>query len=133
MVPALVRRYVEAVEGGLPEVSIWGDGSARRDFLFIADCIDAMVRLLEGRFSGPVNVATGEQTTIRELAAAVSEVSGFEGRTVFDTSMPAGQHERRFDLSRIRATGWTPAHTLREGLNETVAWFRAHRSEIRER
>lgn len=133
VVPALIRRFVEAREGGTPDVAIWGDGSARRDFLFISDCIDAMLLLLDRRFSGSVNVATGEQISIGELAEAVSRGAGYRGEIRFDPAMPAGQSGRRFDIERIRSTGWDPAHTLADGLAETISWFETHRSEIRER
>ncbi|MDA0328556.1 MAG: NAD-dependent epimerase/dehydratase family protein [Gemmatimonadetes bacterium] len=133
VVAALVRRFVEARDEGAPEVAIWGDGSARRDFLYISDCIDAMLLLLERRFSGVVNVATGEQISIGELAEAVSRGAGYRGEIRFDPAMPAGQSGRRFDIERIRSTGWDPAHTLADGLAETISWFETHRSEIRER
>jgi GDP-L-fucose synthase len=133
VVPALIRRFVEARDSGAAEVSIWGDGSAKRDFLFIGDCIDAMVLLLDARFSGPVNVATGEQTSIRTLAQTIGAVSGFGGSIAYDTSMPAGQAGRSFDTSRVRATGWRPRHALDEGLRETIAWFEEHQSRVRER
>jgi GDP-L-fucose synthase len=133
VVPALVRRFVEAREAGRPEVAIWGDGSACRDFLFVEDCVDAMTLLLDRRFSGVVNVATGEQTSVRELAEGVAQASAYEGEITYDTSMPTGQLGRSFDVARIRSAGWTPAHSLGEGLCRTVAWFESHRSEIRER
>lgn len=133
VVPALIRRFVEARDDGAAEVAIWGDGSAKRDFLHIDDCVDAMLLLLDGRFAGPVNVATGEQTTIAELAATVASVVGFEGEIVYDTSMPAGQAGRMFDTARIRSTGWSPTRGLEDGLRSTVAWFEGHRAEIRER
>lgn len=133
VVPALIRRFVEAREAGADEVSIWGDGSARRDFLYIADCVDAMLLLLEQRFSGAVNVATGDQTSIRELAEAVSRASSYAGDIAYDTSMPAGQMGRIFDTTRVRSVGWTPTSDLVDGLRETIDWFEAHRSDIRER
>jgi len=133
VVPALVRRFVEAREGGADEVGVWGDGSARRDFLYISDCIDAMLALADARFSGAVNVATGHQTSIRELAEAVSEASGFEGGIGWDTSKPAGQPGRLFDTTRVEATGWAPRVPLAEGLEHTVAWFEENRALIRER
>lgn len=133
VVPALVRRYVEAKDAGSEAVEVWGDGSAERDFLYVGDCIDAVVQLADARFSGVVNVATGVQTSIAELARAVSDAAGFEGRTAFDTSMPAGQPGRVFDTARVAETGWRPTVTLEDGLARTVAWFEEHRSEIRER
>ena len=133
VVPALVRRFVEARDAGRPDVSIWGDGSAKRDFLYIEDCIDAMMHLLHGRVSGAVNVATGHQTSIRELAEAVKKASDFEGTISYDTSMPAGQAGRIFATDRIRDAGWVPATDLSSGLGRTVEWYREHRVEARER
>jgi GDP-L-fucose synthase len=133
VVAALVRKFVEAEAASAPEVPIWGDGSARRDFLYIEDCIDAMMLLLERRYSGVVNVATGIQTPISTLAEAMGRVVGYEGDITYDTSMPAGQMERWFDTDRIAATGWTPTHDLAAGLEKTVAWFTEHQSEVRER
>jgi len=133
VVPALVRRFVEARETTAGDVSIWGDGSAMRDFLYIEDCTDAMVRLLDQRSSGAVNVATGTQTRISELAEAIRVASHFAGDVTYDTSMPAGQMGRLFDTTRIAATGWIPKHGLADGLERTVAWFEAHRADIRER
>jgi GDP-L-fucose synthase len=134
VVPAVVRRFVEARDEGAETVEVWGDGTARRDFLFIDDCIDAMVRLTDVRFSGPVNVATGKQTTVRELAEAIARASGFEGEIVYDPSMPAGQPGRTFDVTRLRAAiKWTPEVDLDEGLKRTVAWFEANADSVRER
>ena len=133
VVPALVRRFVEARDSHLPEVEVWGDGSARRDFLFIDDCVDAMLALAERRFSGVVNVATGEQTEVRVLAEAVAAAAGYGGQITYEPSMPAGQPGRAFHLAKIRSTGWTPHVSLRDGLARTVEWFEAHRAEVRER
>lgn len=133
VVPALIRRFVEAREADREEVAIWGDGSAERDFLYIGDCIDAMLELYDSKVSGTVNVATGVQTSIAELAGAVKEASRFRGAIAFDTSMPAGQLGREFAVERVRATGWVPAHGLADGLATTVAWFEEHRDDIRER
>jgi GDP-L-fucose synthase len=134
VVPAVVRRFVEARDEGAETVDVWGDGTARRDFLYIDDCIDAMVRLTDVRFSGPVNVATGKQTTVRELAEAIARASGFEGEIVYDPSMPAGQPGRTFDVTRLGAAiKWTPEVDLDEGLNRTVAWFEANADAVRER
>jgi GDP-L-fucose synthase len=133
VVPALIRRFVEASESGVPEVTIWGDGTAMRDFLYVEDCIDAMTCLLEKRFSGPVNVASGEQTTVRALAETISEASGYNGEITYDTSKPAGQRERVFDVQNIGSTGWSAAHDLGTGISKTIDWFRSHRRDFRER
>ena len=133
VVPALVRRFVEATDDGLPTVAIWGGGSAKRDFLYIQDCIDAMILIAEARFSGPVNIGTGKLTTIRELAETIGSVSGFPGQIVYDTSMPEGQSERVFAFDKIHGLGWEPRTQLRDGLAETTSWFRDNRSAVRER
>ena len=133
VVPALVRRFVEAAEIVAPEVAIWGDGTAMRDFLYIQDCIDAMIRLLDERFSGPVNVASGEQTTVRALAETISDAAGYMGEITYDTSKPAGQRERVFDVTKIGSTGWSAAHPLETGIGRTIDWFRSHRGDFRER
>ncbi len=133
VVPALVRRFVEATEIVAPEVAIWGDGTAMRDFLYIEDCIDAMIRLMDERFSGPVNVASGEQTTVRALAETITEAAGYMGKITYDTSKPAGQRERVFDVRKIGSTGWRAAHALETGIGRAVDWFRSHRGDFRER
>lgn len=133
VVPALIRRFVEARDAKASQVAVWGDGSAKRDFLYIDDCIDAMIRLLEQRFSGTVNVATGEQTSVAELARAVADAARYEGDIVFDTSKPAGQPGRIFDTDKVRSTGWAPRVGLAEGLGRTVGWFEAHQAHVRER
>ena len=133
VVPALVRRFVEAAESEAPEVAIWGDGTAMRDFLYIEDCIDAMLQLWDERFSGPVNVASGKQTTVRALAKTIAEASGYMGEITYDTSKPAGQRERVFDVQKIGSTGWSAEHTLETGIGRTIDWFRAHRGDFRER
>lgn len=133
VVPALIRRFVEARDTGRPEVTIWGDGSARRDFLYVADCVDAMLLLFEQRFSGPVNVATGEQTTIRDLSASIANAAAYEGEVTYDKTMPGGQAGRVFDVTKARSAGWEPSHGLVAGLTKTIDWFETHRAEIRER
>ena len=95
--------------------------------------MDAMIRLWEARVSGPVNVATGEQTTVRALAEAIKEASGYPGDITYDTSKPSGQQDRVFDVNKVAATGWTAAHTLKTGIARAVDWFRSHRADFRER
>jgi GDP-L-fucose synthase len=133
VVPALVRRFVEAADDGVAAVDVWGSGGAKRDFLYIEDCLDAMMLIAEARFAGPVNIGTGYLTTIRDLASTVASAAGFTGETRFDASMPEGQQERLFALDKIRGLGWSEKHTLAEGMAHTVAWFREHRGEVRER
>jgi len=124
VIPALIRKMVENRD----EVVLWGDGSPTREFLYVEDCADAIVRAAE-RYDGaePVNVGSGEEISIRDLAELVAELTGFEGEIVWDTSKPNGQPRRRLDTARAEELFGFRARTgLREGLERTVAWYRAH-------
>lgn len=133
VVPGLVRRFCEAVATGAGRVGIWGDGSAQRDFLYIGDCVDAIMLLAQRAFSGPVNVARGELTSIRTLADTISAATGFGGEICYDASNLTGQRLRIMDTGRMDALGWKPRISLDEGIRATVAWFRENRGRIRER
>ena len=127
VLPALIRKFHDAKANGAPEVTIWGTGSPRREFLHVDDMADAAVRLME-MYDEPeiVNVGTGEDVTIRELAELVREVVGFTGRLVFDTSKPDGTPRKLLDVSRLRALGWSPKIPLGEGIAKTYAWYLEH-------
>ena len=121
----LIRRMTEAREEGAAEVVLWGDGSPTRDFFYVEDCAEALVLAAE-RYDGaePVNIGTGKETTIRELAELVAESTGFDGEIVWDTSQPNGQPRRRLDTSRAEQLfGFRARTPLREGLERTVAWY----------
>lgn len=133
VVPGLVRRFVEAKESGIASVAVWGSGSAKRDFLYIDDCVEAIVHLARNGVSGPVNVGTGVLTSISQLSKEIASISGFEGAIEQDKSLPDGQKERIFDLSKIRSSGWSAKRSLSDGLLETISWFESNRSSIRER
>jgi GDP-L-fucose synthase len=129
VVPALIRKMV----AGTDQVVLWGDGSPTREFLYVEDAADAIV-LAADRYSGaePLNIGTGAEISIRELAGTIAELTGFGGEIVWDESMPNGQPRRRLDTSRAEAElGWRAATPLREGLELTIAWFRndTHRAE----
>ncbi len=122
VIPALIRKMLEAKD----EVVLWGDGSPSREFLYVDDCVEGLLLAAE-RYDGaePVNLGTGVETTIRELAETVADVTGFEGEIVWDTSMPNGQPRRSLDASRAAELfGFRAATALREGIERTVAWFR---------
>jgi GDP-L-fucose synthase len=125
VIPALVRKMVDA-DG---EVVLWGDGSPSREFLFVDDCVEGFLLAAE-RYDGgdPVNLGTGVETSIRELAETIADVTGFEGEIVWDTSMPNGQPRRSLDASRARELfGFEAKTPLRDGLERTVAWYRETR------
>jgi GDP-L-fucose synthase len=122
VIPALIRKMSEGVD----EVVLWGDGSPTREFLFVDDCVEGL-RLAAERYDGPepVNIGTGVETSIREVAEVIAEVVGYEGSIVWDTSMPNGQPRRSLDASRAKELFGFEAKTgLREGIERTVAWYR---------
>jgi GDP-L-fucose synthase len=122
VIPALIRKMVDASG----EVVLWGDGSPTREFLYVDDCADGLL-LAADRYDepGPVNLGTGVETSIRELAETVADVTGFAGELVWDTSMPNGQPRRQLDATRAEQLfGFRAATTLRAGLEKTVAWYR---------
>lgn len=127
VIPALVRKMIEAQERGESAVVLWGDGSPTREFLYVEDCAEGIV-LASQRYDGadPVNLGTGDEISIRELAELVAELTGFEGEIVWDTSKPNGQPRRRLDVSRAEQLfGFRARTPLREGIERTVAWYRA--------
>ncbi|NTW41235.1 MAG: GDP-L-fucose synthase [Cellulomonadaceae bacterium] len=132
VLPALIRRYVEAKESGVPSVTNWGSGSPMREFLHVDDLARAIEFLLENYDSPePINVGTGEDQSIREIAELVAKVVGYEGEIAWDTSKPDGTPRKLLDVSRLKALGWSPTISLEDGLRDTVAWFHEHRSAIR--
>ena len=123
VIPALIRKMVESRR----EVVLWGDGSPSREFLYVDDCVEGLVLAAE-RYEGAdaVNLGTGVETTIRDLAETIADITGFEGEIVWDTSMPNGQPRRSLDASRAEELFGFRARTgLRDGLERTVAWYRA--------
>ncbi|MGI8901138.1 MAG: GDP-L-fucose synthase family protein [Nocardioides sp.] len=131
LLPALIRRYDAAVRDGLDQVTNWGTGAPRRELMHVDDMADACLHLLES-YDGPqqVNVGTGKDATIREIAAVVAEVVGFEGQTHWDTGKPDGTPQKLLDVSKLAAAGWTSTVGLREGVTSTVEWYREHREGL---
>ena len=128
VLPALIRKMLDATG----EVVLWGDGSPTREFLYVDDCVDALL-LAADRYDGadPVNIGTGEEIAIRDLAALVAEVTGYDGRITWDTSKPNGYPRRKLDTTRARELFGFEARTrLRDGLERTVAWYREHAGAI---
>ena len=130
VIPALIRKCVEAKEGNGSEILLWGDGSPTREFLYVEDAAEGILLATE-RYDGsePVNLGTGEEISIRELADQIAAEVGFNGRIVWDTSMPNGQPRRCVDTSRAkRLFGFEPRTSLRDGIRKTIAWFKTGRS-----
>jgi GDP-L-fucose synthase len=130
VIPALIRRCIDAREGGDGEVVVWGDGSATREFLYVEDCAEALALATE-RYDGvdPVNVGSGAEISIRDLTALVGELTGFTGRFVFDATKPNGQPRRRLDVSRAcERFGFRATTDFRTGLRRTIDWYERHRT-----
>lgn len=132
VLPALIRRYDEAAASGATTVTNWGTGNPRREFLYVDDMADACLHLLQ-HYDGPaqVNVGTGSDVTIREIAETVAEVVGFSGETEWDTSKPDGTPQKLLDVTKLADAGWTARTDLRTGLEKTVAWYREHLGALR--
>ncbi|OBA86172.1 GDP-fucose synthetase [Mycobacteriaceae bacterium 1482268.1] len=132
VLPALIRRYDQAAQDGQPVVTNWGTGKPRRELLHVDDMADACLHLLEN-YDGPshVNVGTGTDATIADIASLVAEATDFQGVTQWDASMPDGTPRKLLDVSLLRSTGWTPRTGLREGIMSTVDWYRKNRETVR--
>jgi GDP-L-fucose synthase len=133
VIPALIRKCVEAVEEGRDAVEVWGTGTATREFLYVEDCAEAILLAAE-RYDGPepVNLGSGHEVSIRDLAATIAGIVGFDGRLIFDPTRPDGQPRRVLDTSRAeRLFGFRATTGLAEGLRRTLDWFLAHRREAR--
>jgi GDP-L-fucose synthase len=127
VIAAMVRKYVEAAERGEDEVVLWGTGNPSREFLYVDDGARALILAAERcDFSEPMNIGTGQETKIRDLAATISRLTGYEGDTVWDSSKPDGQPTRYLDVSRARERiGFEAEVALEEGLRRTIESFRA--------
>lgn len=128
VLPALLRRAHEARLAGAPELTIWGSGKPRREFLYVDDLAEAVLFLLrQDGYTGLTNVGVGSDLSIRELAEAACEVTGYKGRLVFDASKPDGTMRKLLDSSKISALGWKPRTGLSDGLRRTYEAYLAAR------
>jgi GDP-L-fucose synthase len=131
VIPALIRKMTEAAAAHRSTVTLWGDGTPTREFLYVDDCAEGLWRAAE-RYEGadPVNLGSGEEVSIRELAERIAETVGYTGQIEWDTSKPNGQQRRRLDVSRAEELfGFRAATMLREGLGRTASWYREHAHE----
>ncbi|MEP6933815.1 MAG: NAD-dependent epimerase/dehydratase family protein, partial [Nitrospirota bacterium] len=134
VIPALIRKCVTAKEAGQATLTLWGDGFPTREFLFVEDAADGILRAAE-HYEGslPVNLGTGEEVTIHDLATRIATEAGFTGRIEWDTTKPNGQPRRCLDVSRAKEFfGFHATHSLREGPKKTMQWFAANRHNLRQ-
>lgn len=129
VLPALIRKFTDAVARGATEVEVWGSGTPRREFLHVDDLADACVFLMQTYGDWPpVNVGWGEDISISDLAALVAETTGFRGKLRFDASKPDGTPRKLLDVSRLTALGWKPRIPLAQGIGSTLEWYRRENS-----
>jgi GDP-L-fucose synthase len=134
VIPALIRKCVEAKETGIREIVLWGDSSPTREFLYVEDAAEGLLLATE-RYDGdlPVNLGTGEEVSIRELAEMIAQEVGFTGDIVWDTTKPNGQPRRCLDVSQAKQLfGFQANYHLRDGIPKAVEWFKKHRHSLRE-
>jgi GDP-L-fucose synthase len=125
VLPAFIRRFVEAAEKNAPVETLWGSGSPKREFLHVDDLASAVVHLGKNYNSSEhLNIGTGEDLTIKELAQLVAELSGFNGELAWDSSKPDGTPRKVLDVSKAKALGWSPKISLRDGIASTIAWYK---------
>ncbi len=124
VLPALMRKFHEAKLSGAAQVTVWGTGSPKREFLHVDDLADACLFLMQN-YESPdlVNVGTGQDLTIRELAETIKDIVGFQGELVFDKSKPDGTPRKLLDVSKLAALGWKARISLEEGIRQTYQWF----------
>jgi GDP-L-fucose synthase len=132
VLPALVRKFHEAKENKLPKVSMWGSGSAKREFLHVDDLAAACVYLMN-TYNDPsiVNIGTGEDVSIKELAEEIKNIVGYEGEITWDLSKPDGAPRKLLDVSNIHGLGWKHSVSLEEGLKNTYMWFKENTGNLR--
>ena len=133
VIPALIRKAVEAAERGDSELLVWGDGSPTREFLYVEDAADGIVTAAE-KYNGdqPVNLGSGYEISIKDLAEMIVRMTGFEGKLVWQTDKPNGQPRRGLDVTRAREYfGWSAQVPFEEGMRRTIEWFKANRDKIR--
>ena len=143
VIPALLRRFHEAARTKASTVTIWGSGKPRREFLHVDDMASACVHVMEldqetywstaSPMMSHINVGSGNDCTIAELAQLVAEVTGFDGRIEFDRGKPDGTPRKLLDVSRLQSLGWSAAISLSEGLKDAYSWFLDHQTDFRGR
>jgi GDP-L-fucose synthase len=133
VIPALIRKAIEAQERGEKDLPVWGDGSPTREFLYVEDAADGIVTAAE-KYNGsePVNLGSGHEISIKDLTEMIVRQTGFQGKLVWQTDKPNGQPRRGLDVRRAREYfGWSAQVPFEEGMRRTIAWFKENRSKIK--
>jgi GDP-L-fucose synthase len=135
VIPALIRKCVEAEEAGQKEVVVWGDGSPTREFLYVEDAAEGILLAAEQyNDSEPVNLGSGNEISIKDLAELIARLTGFSGKLVWDTSKPNGQPRRALDTSKAeKYFNFRSRVGFEEGLQRTIDWYREHQQAVKEK
>ena len=136
VIPALIRKFVDAVDYNEPVVKCWGTGTASREFLYAGDCAEVIVKavLSELDYPEPINIGTGKEIFIKDLAILIAKLTGFEGDNVFTREVSDGQPRRQLDVSRAKhLLGWEAKTSLEEGLKTTIEWYKQNKDKILEK
>ena len=133
VVAALIRKWVEAEQSGAPTIEVWGTGKPIREFIYVEDCADAIILAAE-KYNDvilPLNIGTGIGTSIRELVETINDLTGYQGKIVWNADRPDGAMKKVLDVTRMKEVldGWTPPTSLRLGLERTIAWYRANKAQ----
>jgi GDP-L-fucose synthase len=130
VIPAMIRKINDAMSAGRDEVVLWGDGTPTREFLYVEDAAEGIVAACE-RYDGslPINLGSGQEIAIGDLATTIARLMGYRGRFSYDTSKPNGQPRRALDVSRARELlGWSATTSFESGLGQTIEWWRKHKA-----
>ncbi len=131
VIPAMINKFVDAKIRDLPEVSMWGDGTPTREFLYVDDLAEALI-LVMNNYDGLdfINIGSGEEIAIKNLAYLIAQLTGYEGKVVFDPSKPNGTPRKVLDVSKIKALGWKPSIDLAVGINKLIQWYYEYKSQV---
>jgi GDP-L-fucose synthase len=132
VIPALIRKFIEAKENKLDEVVVWGTGVATREFLYVEDTVRAIIDAIECKETGPFNLGTGKETSIKELNETISKIVGYEGKITWDATKPDGQLKRFYNMEKFKNSfGYVPNTSLKDGLEKTIEWYNNNKNIVR--
>lgn len=127
VLPAMIKRFVDARNSGVSEVVLWGTGKPRREFMHVRDCAEAIIVAAEKYDSSThLNLGVGEDISIRDLALLIANLTGFQGTVQWDSTKPDGTPRKLLEVSRLKSLGWSPKIALEVGIKETIDWFESH-------
>ena len=132
VLPALIRKFIEAKDNNSDSVEVWGTGKATREFLYVDDAVKAIIDSVDCKESGPFNLGTGVESTVKELVETIAQLVDYKGNIVWNSDRPDGQPRRFYDMSKFKETyGYVPDTKLIDGLKITIDWFKQNKNSIR--